>query len=62
MWGEAISGRGVSTRGWGLMEQTYIGVLSSAWCPGGRTTAKPFCKQQEQTLVTQLQLTGHLAL
>lgn len=22
----------------------YIGVLSSAWCPGGRTTAKPFWK------------------
>lgn len=21
---------------------TYMGVLSSAWCPGGRTTAKPF--------------------
>jgi hypothetical protein len=22
---------------------THMGVLSSAWCPGGRTTAKPFC-------------------
>lgn len=22
----------------------YMGVLSSAWCPGGRTTAKPFCR------------------
>lgn len=27
---------------------TYIGVLSSAWCPGGRTTAKPFCQGKQK--------------
>ena len=27
---------------------TYIGVLSSAWCPGGRTTAKPFCQSEKR--------------
>lgn len=24
----------------------YMGVLSSAWCPGGRTTAKPFWRDR----------------
>lgn len=26
----------------------HMGVLSSAWCPGGRTTAKPFCRHREE--------------
>lgn len=25
-----------------------MGVLSSAWCPGGRTTAKPFCGDRQE--------------
>ncbi len=30
-----------------------MGVLSSAWCPGGRTTAKPFCNEARDTPLGQ---------
>lgn len=34
-------------RSCGTRRRTHIGALSSAWCPGGRTTANPFCQEKE---------------
>lgn len=35
------------------LKQTHMGELSSAWCPGGRTTAKPFCQEGENSSKAQ---------
>lgn len=40
---------GLSVPGWVWWRLwPYMGVLSSAWCPGGRTTAKPFCRERQK--------------
>lgn len=31
---------------WAIFPGTYMAVDSSAWWPGGLTTAKPFCKNK----------------
>lgn len=33
-----------------LTKHTYIGLEGSAWCPGGLTTAKPFCAEEDDVV------------
>lgn len=52
--------RGIECRGEikALGTFTHIGVLSSAWCPGGRTTAKPFCQMKGKAFTQSISQTA----